>query len=68
MLVAYNVSATNRHEFFVIVDADIQKSKTGMTYLYGKSGTEPVLRPTDPRDPTRFLRLGLEPLQFVILE
>lgn len=68
VLVAYNVSSTNTHDFFVIVDADIQKDKTGMKYLYGKAGTEPVLKPASSGDPTRFVRLKLKPMQFVILE
>jgi alpha-amylase len=68
VLVVYNVSPTHTHEFFVIVDADIQKTKPAMKYLYGKTGIEPVLRPSNPSDPTRFVRLKLDPMQFVILE
>ena len=67
VLVAFNVS-TEVLKQFVIVDADIQKNKKAMTYLYGKSGTEPVLKRADPNDPTRFLHLELQPRQFVILE
>jgi hypothetical protein len=68
VLVAYNVSTTNKHNFFVIVDADVQKDKQEMKYLYGKVGTQPVLKNPDPNDPTRFVQLELEPMQFVILE
>jgi glycosidase len=68
VLVAYNVSGTKVHKDFVIVDSDIQRNKTEMKYLYGKPGTEPVLKPTDPNDPTRFVQLELQPRQFVILE
>ena len=39
-----------------------------MTYLYGKTGNEPVLKPPNPGDPTHFVRLKLDPMQFVILE
>ena len=68
VLVAYNVSGTNPHDFFVIVDADIQKKTSRRSRsLYGKAGTEPVLKPASSGDPTRFVRLKLKPMQFVIL-
>jgi alpha-amylase len=67
MLVAYNVSEKPQ-TFSIIVDADIQKGRQSMTYLYGSTGTVAIQKPTDPNDPTRFVQLSLDPHQFVILE
>ncbi len=66
-LVAYNVSDQPRNDC-VIVDADIHKQRKDMKYLYGKAGTEAVRSHLDPNNPGRFVRLHLEPRQFVILE
>ena len=68
VLVAYNVSATNSHTFFIIVDGDIQKNRATMKFLYGDAGTVAVQKHGDPNDPTRFVPLTLKPMQFVVLE
>jgi alpha-amylase len=68
VLVAYNVSTSKVRRDFVIVDAAIQKDRDEMKYLYGKIGSQPVLKRPDPNDPTRFVQLELQPMQFVILE
>ncbi len=68
VLVAYNVSTTDTHDFHIIVDANYQKDRPSMKFLYGGTGTVPVLKHADPNDPTRFVKFILKPMQFVILE
>lgn len=64
MLVAYNVSEQARQDH-VLVDASLHKAGEEMTFLYGKSGRTPVQQGPDG---SLFVRLDLEPRQFVILE
>jgi alpha-amylase len=68
VLVAYNVSTTDSHNFFVIVDAAVQKDRPSMKYLFGDSGSVPIRTRSSPNDPTRFVQIPLKPMQFVILE
>jgi alpha-amylase len=68
VLVAYNVSTTDTHDFHIIVDANFQKDRPSMKFLYGGTGTVPVLKHADPNDPTRFIKLNLKPMQYVILK
>ena len=63
VLVAYNVSGQARHDR-VIVDATLHAASSQMSFLYGKSGSVPV--ETAPNG-TRFVKLDLDPHQFVIL-
>ncbi|HEY9602347.1 MAG TPA: alpha-amylase family glycosyl hydrolase [Allocoleopsis sp.] len=67
ILIAYNTSTTERRSDFVIVDRDIQKSDGQMKFLYGKEGTVRVQKHPDFGDSSLFVRLELEPMQFVIL-
>jgi glycosidase len=63
VLVAYNVSGERRQDC-VVVDASLHKKGDAMTYLYGDLGS-PTLDQAD--DGTLYVRLPLEPHQFVIL-
>jgi alpha-amylase len=63
VLVAYNVSGAERHDR-VIVDADLHPDASQLSFLYGGTGTVPVQTSASG---ARFVRLDLEPHQFVIL-
>lgn len=65
VLVAYNVSSEARSDG-VIVDRSIQGSAAELRYIYGSHGTVPVEASADDR--IRYVRLDLDPHQFVILE
>jgi alpha-amylase len=71
-LVAYNTATTEIRHDFVIVDAQLQKDRPTMTLRYDstgkRTGTTFEVRPhPDPSNPTRFVQLDLEPMQFVVL-
>lgn len=68
ILIAYNTSTEHKRSDFVIVDSNIQKSGSQMKYLYGKDGTVTVQKHPEPNNPTLFVQLDLEPMQFVILK
>jgi glycosidase len=63
ILVAYNVSNAARGDG-VIVDATLHADGSTMKFLYGGAGTVPVQTAADG---SRFVKLNLAPLQFVIL-
>jgi glycosidase len=63
VLVAYNVSDQVRNDC-IIVDSSIHKAKDKMDYLYGAPGSVEV---GSSHDGSLFVRLGLNPHQFVIL-
>src|SRR6266853_1121103 len=63
VLVAYNVSGERRQDC-VLVDASLHRKGDAMTYLYGDLGSR-TLDQAD--DGTLYVRLPLEPHQFVIL-
>jgi hypothetical protein len=63
VLVAYNVSDEARDDR-IIVDATLHPEPSQMRFLHGKSGTVPVQ--TAPSG-ARFVKLNLDPHQFVIL-
>jgi glycosidase len=63
ILVAYNISADARHDS-VIVDATLHPEPSRMTFLYGNTGSVPVQTAASG---ARFVKLDLEPHQFVIL-
>lgn len=71
-LVAYNTSIDAGRNDFVIVDALLQKQRPTMTIRYDSTGarigqTVNVLSHPDPSNPSRLVRLALDPLQFVVL-
>ena len=68
ILIAYNTSTEHKRSDFVIVDSSIQKSGKTMKYLYGKDGTVNIQTHPDSNNPTLFIQLDLEPMQFVILK
>jgi len=63
VLVAYNVSDKKRQDC-VVVDASLHRKGDSTSYLYGDTGTR-TLEQAD--DGTLYVRLPLEPQQFVIL-
>jgi alpha-amylase len=63
VLVAYNVSDDTRNDR-IIVDATLHPEPSQMRVLHGNSGTVPVQ--TAPSG-ARFVKLDLDPHQFVIL-
>jgi glycosidase len=67
VLVAYNTSTTEAREDCVVVDADVAAASGRMRYLYGAEGKVTVESHPDAEDPTRFVRLPLAPMQFVVL-
>jgi glycosidase len=64
VLVAYNVSGTNRSDC-VIVDAALHSAGEVMDFLYGKTGSVTV---QEAPDGSRFVKLDLAPREFVVLE
>ncbi|MFH0990259.1 MAG: alpha-amylase family glycosyl hydrolase [bacterium] len=68
ILVAYNTSVTEVREDYVIVDNVVQQAGKRMEFLYGGAGSTEVLSHTDPGNQSRFIRLRLDPMQFVILK
>lgn len=67
IVIAYNTSTTERRTDFVIVDNRIHHRGEGMRFLYGAGGTVEVLSHPDPGNQSLFVRLELDPMQFVIL-
>lgn len=67
VLVAYNTSTTERRRDFVVVDSGLHKGSDEMRFLYGGHGTVNVETHPDPNNPSRFVQLELDPMQFVIL-
>jgi alpha-amylase len=63
VLVAYNVSDQQRHDK-IIVDAKLHPEPSGMSFLYGRSGSVPV---ESAPSGARFVQLDLDGHQFVIL-
>jgi alpha-amylase len=68
ILIAYNTSTTEKRSDFVLVDASLHKPSDTMKFLYGKDGTVQVQSHPDPTQKAVFVRLELEPMQFVILK
>ena len=52
---------------FVIVDKKMHQRGETMRFLYGAEGTVDVLSHPDPGNQSLFVRLDLDPMQFVIL-
>jgi len=67
VLIAYNTSTTEAREDYVIVDGALHKAGDSLEFLYGGEGTVTVERHPDPQNGSLFVRLPLEPMQFVIL-
>jgi hypothetical protein len=63
ILAAYNVDGNTRHDS-MIVDAELHPDGSTMRFLYGGTGTVPV---RTAQNGTRFVKLDLNPHQFVIL-
>jgi hypothetical protein len=63
VLVAYNVSSQPRNDC-IVIDAAFHSDGDALRLLYGKTGT--TLAQT-ASDGTRFVQIGLDPRQFVIL-
>jgi glycosidase len=67
IVVAYNTSTTERRTDFVIVDNRIHQGGEEMKFLCGAEGTVEVFSHPDPGNQSLFVRLELDPMQFVIL-
>ena len=67
IVIAYNTSTTDRREDFIIVDNRIHQKGETVRFLYGAEGTAEVLSHPDPGNQSLFVKLDLEPMQFVIL-
>jgi glycosidase len=67
VLVAYNTSTQDEREDFIVVDSGMHNEGDTMRFLYGATGTVAVSEHPDPGNPTRFIRLKLAPMQFIIL-
>ncbi len=67
VLVAYNTSIDQRRSEYVTVDAGLHGDGDRLRHVYGGQGFVPILRHPDPNNLARFVRLELEPMQFVIL-
>jgi alpha-amylase len=71
-VVAYNTSTTDTRHDFVVVDADLQKTRPTMTVRYdskrASTGSTVAIRAhPDPANPSRSIQLDLAPMQFVVL-
>jgi alpha-amylase len=67
VVIAYNTSTTERRTDFVMVDNRIHQRGEGMKFLYGAGGRAEVLSHPDPGNQSLFVKLELDPMQFVIL-
>ncbi|MBI5210215.1 MAG: alpha-amylase [Elusimicrobia bacterium] len=67
LLVAYNTSTTERRRDCVMIDGGLHPAGSRMTYLYGGRGDVAVETHPDPANGARYVRLDLDPMQFVIL-
>lgn len=67
VLIVCNTSTTERRNDFVVVDSGIQKSGGVMNFVYGQQGSVTVQKHPDSSNPSLFVQLELEPMQFVIL-
>ena len=67
VLIAYNTSTTERRTDCVIVDNVIQRAGKKLEFLYGGQGSVEVQPHADPGNRSLFVKLDLEPMQFVIL-
>jgi glycosidase len=67
VLVAYNTSTTERRSDCVLVDAGLHPAGSRISYLYGGRGEVAVEPHPEPGNGSRFVRLDLDPMQFVIL-
>ena len=68
VVIAYNTSTSESRNDFIIVDNRIHKKGEAMRFLYGGKGTVEVLSHPDPGNESLFVRLELEPMQFVIIQ
>ncbi|HEY3452729.1 MAG TPA: alpha-amylase family glycosyl hydrolase [Myxococcales bacterium] len=67
VVVAYNTSVDQARGDCVMVDADLHQAGDRLRYLYGGQGEVTVERHPDPENGSLFVRLPLQPMQFVIL-
>jgi hypothetical protein len=67
ILIAYNTSKITSRTDFVIVDSALHADGDKLKFLYGGSGDVTVESHPDPQNPSLFVKLSLEPMQFAIL-
>jgi alpha-amylase len=68
ILVAFNTSTNEMKSDYVIVNNGVGVDRLEMKYLYGGEGTVAVQRHPHPGNTNKFVKLELQPLQFVILK
>jgi glycosidase len=67
ILIAYNTSATTAREDYVMVDSGLHEPGDTLHFLYGGTGSIEVESHPDRNNPSRFVKLSLQPMQFTIL-
>jgi alpha-amylase len=67
VLIAYNTSAQNARNDYIVVDSKYQAKRTKMKFLYGGTGDVNIHSHPDPNNSTRFVQLNLLPNQLAIL-
>lgn len=67
ILIAYNTSTTSAREDYVIVDSDLHPPGSKLKFLYGGNGDVTVESLPNSSNSSRFVKLSLNPMQFVIL-
>jgi alpha-amylase len=67
VLIAYNTSTTQKRNDSIVVDNTLPYNNGTLRFLYGKQGKIAVQKHPDLDNPSLFVQLDLEPMQFVIL-
>jgi len=67
ILVVFNSSMTRTKEECVLIDFELNEKKTAMECLYGGLEAVPILGRDEPERNIRYVKLMLNPMQFVIL-
>ncbi|MBV6441465.1 MAG: alpha-amylase [Haliscomenobacteraceae bacterium CHB4] len=68
ILVVYNSSVTESKEEYVLIDFELNENKAAMECLYGGLGAIPIKGHNEPSRKMRYVKLVLQPMQFVILK
>ena len=68
ILVVFNSSMDRTKEECVLIDFELNEKKTAMDCLYGGLEAVPILGHDEPERNIRYVKLTLNPMQFVILK
>lgn len=66
ILVVFNSSASDAKEDYILIDAALNAGRKTMNCIYGKTGALEIL--TNKEQGIRFVKIYLQPMQFVILK